>query len=239
MDKIYSRRRIKLPKVVSFKAFRERKIKFNNKIILIIIVVLIAFSVTKFSIEHINPMFDSLCSLKAKGVATKIVNREANASLANVDYNDLITIVRDSNGEIKLVKANVIAINTIATELNLGVQKALEDETETIINIPAGSFLGNQILYNVGPKIPIRLTSSGIVKTDFKSEFTNSGINQTIHRIYLYTTCKFNIITPIKTISNEVNNEILVAETVIVGPIPDSYYNLEGLEKTDAMEVVD
>lgn len=240
MDKIYSRRRIKLPKFLSTGSFRKKQPNPKEKkivLILVIAVTIISFMV-KYSLDYINPMFDSLCNLRAKGVATKIVNRVAKESLENVDYNDLITIVRDSNGNITMVKANVIAINTVASSLTLGVQKALEDETETIINIPIGSFLGGKMFYNLGPKIPIRLTSSGIVTTNFRSEFETSGINQTIHRIYLNTNCKFNIITPIKTISNEISNEVLVAETVIVGPIPDSYYNLDGLERSDAMEVI-
>ena len=148
------------------------------------------------------------------------------------------TVIRDINGNITMVKANVIAINRIASELTLEIQKALENETETTIYIPSGSFLGSEMFYNMGPKIPLKLTSTGIVTTDFKSEFTNSGINQTIHRIYLYTTCKVNIVTPLKTISSDINNEILVAETVIVGPIPETYYNLEGIKSEDRLEVI-
>lgn len=237
MDKIYSRKRIKLPK---FKKIQKRNLDSDQKkkILLIIIFMLLIVLILKLSLDYINPMFDSLCNLRAKGIATKIVNREAKESLENVDYNDLITVVRDSNGNITMVKANVIAINRIASELTLEIQKSLENEKETKIYIPAGSFFGNEMFYNIGPKIPIRLTSTGIVTTDFKSEFTNSGINQTIHRIYLYTTCKVNIVTPIKTISSEINNEVLVAETVIVGPIPDTYYNLEGMKSEDAIEVI-
>lgn len=239
MDKIYSRRRIKLPNVGwgnnKGPSQKEKKLMIKIGIILLVIAILL-----KFSLDYINPMFDSLCNLKAKGIATKIVNREAKESLENVDYNDLITIIRDTNGNISMVKANVIAINRIASELTLEIQKALEDEKETKIYIPVGSFFGNEMFYNVGPKIPIKLTSTGVVTTDFKSEFANSGINQTIHRIYLYTVCKVNIVTPLKTISNEISNEVLVAETVIVGPIPDSYYNLEGLtSEKDAMELIE
>ena len=236
MDKIYSRKRIKLPSIGKGKEnSKEKKLVIKIGIILLIMSICL-----KFSLDYINPMFNSLCNLKAKGIATKIVNKEANESLKNVDYNDLITIVRDSNGNISMVKANVIAINRIASELTLGIQEALEDEKEAKIYIPIGSVLGNEMMYNIGPKIPIKLTSSGVVTTDFKSEFSNSGINQTIHRIYLYTVCKVNIITPLKTISNEISNEVLVAETVIVGPIPESYYNLEGLtSQKDAMELIE
>lgn len=72
-----------------------------------------------------------------------------------------------------------------------------------------------------------------------KVNLKRHGINQTIHRIYLYTVCKVNIVTPLKTISNEITSEVMVAESVIVGPVPDSYYNLEGMKDTkDALEVV-
>lgn len=243
MDKIYSRKRIKLPKKLIFSGFKlknsYKNSKEKRKILIYIVIIITLIIIIKFSFDYINPMFDSLCNLRAKGIATRIVNREAKASLENVDYNDLITIVRDSDGNIKLVKANVIAINRIASELSLQIQKALENETETTIFIPIGSFFGSELFYNAGPKIPIKLTSTGIVTTNFKSEFTNSGINQTIHRIYLSTVCKVNIVTPVKTIGSEISNDVLVAETVIVGPIPDTYYNLEGLNaKSDAMEVI-
>ena len=231
MDKIYSRKRIKLPEYIT-----KRR---NKKLFLILIIFIIAIMVFKGVLNYINPMFDSLCNLKARGIAIKIINREAKESLENVDYNDLITIIRDTNGNITMVKANVISINRIAAELTLEIQEALEDEKDTNIYIPLGSFLGNEILYNVGSKIPISISSSGAVTTEFKSEFSSAGINQTIHRIYLHTTCRVNIVTPIKTIASEMANEILVAENVIVGPIPDSYYNLEGLETKDAMEVVE
>ncbi len=238
MDKIYSRKRIKLPNIVFFN--KKKHISKSEKMLLVIAILVVCIVIAiKVSLNYINPMFDSLCNLKAKGLATRIVNREAKNSLENVNYNDLITVIRDSDGNITMVKANVIAINTIASELTLQIQKALENERETTIYIPIGSLAGNEIFYNMGPDIPIKLTSTGVVNTDFKSEFSNSGINQTIHRIYLNTTCKVNIVTPIKTISSEINNEVLVAETVIVGPIPDTYYNLEGLNaKTDAMEVI-
>lgn len=238
MDKIFSRRRIKVPKIKNIwkKSNEYRK---KHRIITVIICFISIILLIKMAINYINPMYDSMCNLRAKGIATRIVNQEAKKSLENVDYNDLITIIRDNDGNITMVKANVISINRIASELTLEIQRDLENETETEINIPLGSFLGNELFYNIGPNIPVRLTSSGSVTTEFKSQFTNSGINQTIHRIYLYTVCKVNIITPLKTIASEITNEVLVAETVLVGPIPDTYYNIEGVDlSSDAIEFI-
>lgn len=235
MDKIYSRPRIKIPKI---KIFYRGENNQKKKIRFVLVVILISILLIELIFNYINPMFESLCQLKAKEIAARIVNQKTKESIENIDYNDLITIVRDNNGNITMVKANVLAINKISAELTIDIQEELQKESQTAIYIPLGSIFGNQVLSNLGPKIKIRLNPSGVVTTDFKSQFEMAGINQTIHRIYLYTVCKVNIVTPLKTIANEISSEVMVAESVIVGPVPDSYYNLEGLNREDSLEVI-
>ena len=83
-----------------------------------------------------------------------------------------------------------------------------------------------------GPGVKIRISSIGNIETNLNSEFTSQGINQTLHRIYVDINCKVKVLTPFK--------DILLAENVIVGNIPDTYYNLEGLNGTsDALEMVE
>ena len=236
MDKIYSRPRIKIPKFQMF--YNRNQNKRKKKLSFIIILILIVTLIGKLTLNYITPMFEEMCYLRAKLIAAQIVNKKTKESIENINYNDLITIVRDNNGNITMVKANVISINRISAELTIDIQEALENKEQALIKIHFGSIFGNQILSNFGPQIPIRINPAGVVTTDFRSEFIEAGINQTIHRIYLYTVCRVNIVTPIKTITNEITNEVMVAETVIVGPVPDSYYNLEGLGNSDILEVV-
>ena len=101
-----------------------------------------------------------------------------------------------------------------------------------------GSFTGFRLLSGRGPGIKITISSIGNVKTDLKSEFSAKGINQTLHRVYLDVNCEVSILTPFDNISKKITNQILIAEHVIVGQIPDSYYNLEGINKEDATEVM-
>ena len=78
------------------------------------------------------------------------------------------------------------------------------------------------------------------METDLKSEFTAQGINQTLHRVYLEVKCRVNILTPFQDIEKEITNQVLLVENVIVGRIPEIYYNLEGLNsKSDAMEIIE
>ncbi len=236
MDKIYSRPRLKMPKLKVF--YNPNNNRKNRRIKIVLIVAIIFIFIGIFTLKYITPMFENMCYLRARLIAAQIVNKKTRESIENIDYNDLITIVRDNNGNITMVKANVISINRISTKLTIDIQEALENSEQTLIKIPIGSIFGNQILSNLGPKIPIRINPTGIVTTDFKSEFIEAGINQTIHRIYLQTACKVNVVTPIKTISNEITNEVMVAESVIVGPVPESYYNLEGMQTAESLEVV-
>ena len=101
-----------------------------------------------------------------------------------------------------------------------------------------GTFTGIKLLAGRGPIIHIKISSIGNVKTDLKSEFSSQGINQTLHRVYLQVECEVNILTPFDNIKRRITNQVLIAENVIVGHIPETYYNLEGLKQEDAMEVM-
>ena len=79
----------------------------------------------------------------------------------------------------------------------------------------------------------------GSVKTDLMSEFQEAGINQTLHRIYLEVRCNVTILTPYNTMTETIVNQVLLMEGVIIGNIPDAYYNLEGLTSDQMMEMVE
>ncbi len=81
--------------------------------------------------------------------------------------------------------------------------------------------------------------TEGTVETDLKSEFKDAGINQTMHRIYLEVKCNVNILTPYDTITETITNQVLLTEGVIIGNIPNTYYNLEGLNSEQMMEVIE
>ena len=91
----------------------------------------------------------------------------------------------------------------------------------------------------MGPDIKIRMMTDGTVETDLRSEFKEAGINQTLHRIYLEVKCNVNILTPYNTITETIYNQVLLIEGLIVGNIPDAYYNLEGLNSDQMMEMIE
>lgn len=91
----------------------------------------------------------------------------------------------------------------------------------------------------MGPSIPMKLSTTGTVETNVRSEFESKGINQTIHRLYLDVVCKVSILTPYNTIEDSITNQVVLIENVIVGLIPSTYYNLEGIDKSNLIDIVE
>ena len=91
----------------------------------------------------------------------------------------------------------------------------------------------------MGPNIPIKISTSGTVITKVRSEFENAGINQTIHRIYLDVSCSVSLLTPYNVVEEKITNEVLLIENVVVGLIPSTYYNLEGMTQDKMVDIIE
>lgn len=239
MHKIYSRPRIRIPKIIINTGEKFKKEK-NRKIGRIIIILIIAFSTVKLVLDAVLPIFDTLCEDKAKSIATIISNEEATNVMREHSYDELFTIEKDTGGNITIIKSNVIPINEIISDVAVKIQNQIDKRGREDIEIAVGSFTGFKLLAGRGPGVKIKISSIGNVETDLKSEFTSQGINQTLHRVYLQVKCKVNILTPFDNIEREITNQVLLVENVIVGNIPNTYYNLEGINgASDSLEVIE
>ena len=185
------------------------------------------------------PIFDTLCKDKAKSIATIISNEQATVVMREHTYDELFTIDKDNNGNITMIKSNVYAINEIISDVAVKIQNEIEKKGRENIEIALGSFTGFKLLAGKGPGVPITISSIGNVETDLRSEFKEQGINQTLHRVYLQVECEVNILTPYNEIGQKITNQVLIAENVIVGKIPNTYYNLDGINTNSAIDVIE
>ncbi len=237
--KIYSRRRFRLgflnnnPRGDRFK----RKIK---KITPYIATLMIAFITCYMIWNAMNPIFETLCEDEAKAIATIITNEETTKVINQYNYDTFFTIEKDEEGNIQMINANVLKINQITSDVALNIQKALKENETNKVKISLGSATGLRMLSGSGPKIPVTISSTGNVDTDLRSEFIAQGVNQTKHRVYLEIQTNVNILTPFSTVQRSINNQVLIAENVILGEIPSTYYNFEGMEnQSQALEIVE
>lgn len=233
MDTIYSRKRIKIPKIKGF--YTNNK---NAKKLFSILVILLIGGLTFYNVfKSLNPIFEGLCLEKARLIGTTTMNDASNIALRDIDYNDILKIEKDDNSNI--LKTDVVVINEIASEVALEAEKRLQNIKDETIQIPMGALLGNKYLVGIGPNINIKVIPTGNILTEIKNEFETKGINQTIYRIYLELTCKVSIVSQYKTIQEDITSQILLVETLIVGDVPESYYNLEGLNSDNALDIVE
>lgn len=239
MALIYSRPRLRIPKFYLFHRKNSNNGKNKKKFYFLLCIITIAIFICKFIIEAIEPVFNRLCADEAKSVATIICNQQTTKCVQQYSYSDFIIVHSDENNNITMLEANMVNINILISDIAEKIQIEMNNAQNSDIYISSGSFTGINLLAGKGPKIPIKIAMVGNVKTNFNSEFIEKGVNQTLHRLYLEIECEISTLTPFNTITEKINNQFIVAENIIVGDIPSTYYNIEGLDKGDTLELVE
>lgn len=143
MSKIYSRTRIKLPNIkIHNRGFGKGRINPENKrkIIKIMIILVIAFSTVKLVLDAVLPIFDNLCENRAKSIATIVSNEQATNVMREHEYDELFSIEKDNNGNITMIKANVIPINEIISDVANKIQDEINSRGRENIEIALRKF---------------------------------------------------------------------------------------------------
>lgn len=225
MSKIYSRKRFILKPC--------KTIIIKRKTFKILIILTIAIIIYKMIMNYIEPVFETLCEDKVKSISTIISNQESTKIMNKYKYEELYNIEKDEKGNIIIVKSNVVPMNNLISDLTEAIQNRFNEIENTTIKIPIGNLIGSYYFSGIGTSINAKVITSGTLDTEVKSEFIAQGINQTLHRVYVRFECYIKIITPIKNFEKKITNQVIIAEHVIVGNIPETYYNLEGMEGKD------
>lgn len=231
MYKIYSRKRFLIkPRFRNNSSNFSNEQKLKRKILKLIIILFAIAIITKFILNYIEPIFGAMCEEKINSIATIITNQQSTIVMNKYQYEQLYSIEKDTNGNIVIIKSNVVPINNMISDLTENIQVEFDKIENPKISIALGSLSGIYFLSGVGPEISLKVSVTGTVETNIRSEFIAQGINQTLHRVYVDFDCNMKIVTPLKNYNKNITNQVIIAEHVIVGNIPDSYYNLEGIE---------
>ena len=138
MYKIYSRPRLRLPKVIQNRGNNNKKI--SKKMATIIIILVIAFSTMKYVLDAVSPIFDTLCESKAKSIATTVSNEQAITVMKDYTYEDLFTVEKDANDNITMIKSNVTNMNEITSKIATKIQEELDNKGREDIQIALRKF---------------------------------------------------------------------------------------------------
>ncbi len=146
----------------------------------------------------------------------------------DVDYGDFVTIQRDASGAITAMTTDMAALNQLRAQLVAQILSALEGVDASEIRIPLGSLVDSELVWARGPELRVRALRVGTVSAEFRSDFSQAGVNQTLHRIELEVAVPVTLIRPGGQTELTIETGLRVAETVIVGAVPDTYLTLNG-----------
>lgn len=134
MHKIYSRPRIRIPKIIIQSKNRIQNEKMR-KMTTMLVILIIAFATVKLILDAVLPIFDTLCENRAKSIATIISNEQATNVMREHTYDELFTIEKDNNGNINMIKSNVIPINEIISDVANKIQEEINNRGRENIEI--------------------------------------------------------------------------------------------------------
>ena len=208
----------------------KRRLKRTGVIIgVIILIIAVGFFIID---SQVSPLLMNVASSEVKEWVSQLANECVLGVMgSSSEYSNLVTLTTDDEGHVTYLSADSIRMNGIAYNASLAIQEELEKTQEHDISIPLGSVLGSDLFSGAGPMVNVRIQPAGNVSTQYKSEFSAAGINQTRHKIVLNINTEVIIILPTASSSVTVNTQITVSETIIVGTVPNNYVNVDETDK--------
>lgn len=195
-----------------------------RRLILLTVTVLTA-SLILYAETQLQPMIERLATTRVSNTVNRIVYDAVNEAIdsGQISYEQLIQYEKDNDGKITMVTSNMAAFNRLQAQILDIILTRIDQVSARELSIATGSLTGIPLLAGRGPRISVRMESVGSSSARFQNEFESAGINQTKHRIILDIDVSVSILLPAMSTATRVSNQITVAETVIVGTVPNSY----------------
>ena len=196
-------------------------------------ILLIAFAVfillLLFRIRY-HDTIRSLAQTKVINSTSDLINDAIDVQIetGNIQYDRIVYFEKDLDGRITALKTNMSEVNRLKTDiLNIINDEILELDTSDI-GIPVGSLILPEFLSGRGFPIPVQVLSIRNSDAAFTSNFSQAGINQTLHQLTMQVSVDVAILVLGRSESFTVSSEVVVAETVIVGDVPQTYLQTGG-----------
>ena len=202
-----------------------------------LLVFLLALALSSFVLFRgkYRPVIRSLAETQVKNATSDLTNDAIAKQIAagNIAYDRIVYFEKDLNGRITALKTNIGEINRLKTDiLNIINDEILALDTSDI-GIPLGSLLLPEFFSGKGPVIPVRILSIRNSDAAFASDFSQAGINQTLHRVNMEVSIDVAVLVLGQASSFTITSEVVVAETVIVGEVPDTFLQTGGSYGTE------
>ena len=199
--------------------------------VLILVAILIAME------QNLSQTLLDMAFAEAYSMAVETLNRAVKDVTADgVDYDELIEMRLDAHGRVAMLRANTMRMNELAARTALMAEKELNSFENQFVEIPLGAALGIRFLSGFGPRITVQILPVGAVHTSFDTELATAGINQTRHQIFLKLRATVSLIIPTGSQLVEVESTMPIAESIIVGEVPQSFVDVS--DQNDMLDLI-
>lgn len=177
---------------------------------------------------RLGPQIETIAVSRATNLIAVAIGQEVDDCLAaeGLEYSDFATLTTDDEGRVTTLTTNGAGRTLLRRQVVERLAERMESIDPGALAVPVGNLTGWLALSGLGPSVRVRIYSVGDVTAQYRNLFESAGVNQTCHQVWLDLTVTVYLLIPGNIIPVTVGESICVAETVIVGQVPDTYLNL-------------
>lgn len=196
---------------------------------IIILLALSIFVLILFRLKFNEPI-RALAETQVRNTTSDLINDAIDRQIEDgrIQYDRMIYFEKDLDGKITALKTNMSEVNRLKTDiLNLINDEILALSTDDL-GVPLGSIFLPELLSGRGPNIPVEILTIRNSDASFSSNFSEAGINQTLQQLNMQVSVDVTILVLGQTHSYTISSQVVVAETIIVGDVPNTYFQTGG-----------
>ena len=201
--------------------------RWLTRLFVLLIAVLVLFFVLR---SKYRLVIEDLAQTQVKNTTSDLTNDAIAKQIAvgDIQYDRIVFFEKDLDGRITALKTNMSEVNRLKTDILNIINDEILALDHSDIGIPLGSLFFPEIFSGKGPAIPVHILSIRNSDANFVSHFSQAGINQTMHRLNMEVSIDVAVLVLGQTSSFSMPSEVVVAETIIVGDVPQTYLQTGG-----------
>ena len=197
-----------------------------------LVIILAVVSITAFSLfrSKYHTVIDTLAQTQVKNVTSDLINDAIDRQICDgtIQYDRMVYFEKDLEGKITALKTNMSEVNRLKTDLLNLINDEILAVDSAHLGIPLGSLFLPEVFAGRGPSIPVQILTIRNSDASFFSEFSQAGINQTLQKMYMQVSVDVAILVLGEVNDFTISSQVVIAETVIVGQVPDMFLQTGG-----------
>lgn len=212
-----------------FPAHTRPAFQHINRLLIAWVLILVLVIALVVGLRRAESVINLVAERHSVNLATRLIHEAVDEQILKhgYAYDDFVSMHTDDAGQVQSLTVNAKTTNQLKAEVALAVEKKISSMTSTSVQVPYAAFISDDASVGGGPRIDLELAPLGYCIVDFENSFTSVGINQTKHQVDIVVKANFAMMMAFAGEGVTVETRLPVAQTVIVGTVPNSYFQIQ------------